>query len=106
MAACCSAGRLTVLSLNELFLGLLDLNVHFLCRRGELLQRGFAENLRPIRQGHGSKVRDGLFYFFNGCGIHRRMARDKWPGRRIRLDGWFVGWLVIRLALLPVHLGA
>lgn len=80
---------LALFGLDELLLSLLDLDVHFLCCRRELLQRRFAENLLAICQGQGGKIGNGLFYFCNGCRIRRRMEGNRWTGRLVGIDGPF-----------------
>jgi hypothetical protein len=63
---------LAVFGITELLLGFFDLCVHFLCRCREFLERRLTEYGLPILQGNGGKVRNRVFYFFDGSRINRR----------------------------------
>ena len=65
---------LAIFGLEELLLGFFDLDVHFLRRSRKFLQRRRAENIFPILHGHGGKVGNRLFYFFDGIGIYGRLG--------------------------------
>jgi len=83
--------------LEELLLGVLDLNIHFLRRRRKFLQRRRAENILPVLHGQGGKVGNHPFYFFSGTGIDEWLVRDGRRSRRLcacrRRDGLPGGWL-------------
>ena len=84
--------RLAAFGLDELLLGLPDLNVHFLRRRCEFLQRRRAKDFLPIVQGHRGKIGNRPFYFFNGRRINGRQRRNGWLRQRM-CAGCRRGWL-------------